>query len=149
MAFCNLTYTSPWPLNDIQTLLFETLELQTRQLPVSDILALRQQQVLDFVNNANQEIDPDVLAELSSMLMRWGVESGPDRKLRARMVEKSAGLAAVAASQAPSDYLTWLNLARTQMALGYWDEAEICLKRSRGLVLHRQQVRMFRPPDSD
>ena len=63
MAFCNLTYTSPWPLNDIQTLLFETLELQTRQLPVSDILALRQQQVLDFVNNANQEIDPDVLAE--------------------------------------------------------------------------------------
>ena len=63
MAFCNLTYTSPWPLKEIETLLFETLDLQARQLPVSDILALRQKQILDFIQNLNQEIEPDILAE--------------------------------------------------------------------------------------
>lgn len=63
MAFCNLTYTSPWPVKEISTLLFETLDLQARQLPVSDILAIRQNQIVDFMQDLNQPINPDILAE--------------------------------------------------------------------------------------
>ena len=57
MAFGNLTYTSPWPLAEIEKLLFETLDLQPRTLPVSEILALRKEQVADWVRTGNPEVE--------------------------------------------------------------------------------------------
>ena len=63
MAFGNRTYTSPWPLRKIKQLLFETLDIQPRQLPVSDILAIRQTQVANMIQNWDTELEAEIVAE--------------------------------------------------------------------------------------
>ena len=63
MAFCNLTYTSPWPYKEIGKLLFETIELKPRQLPVSNILLERQTQIAQLIQNWNTESEAELLAE--------------------------------------------------------------------------------------
>ena len=63
MAFCNLTYTSPWPFEAIGKLLFETLELEPRKLPVSNILAERKEQVVQLIQNWNPDLEAKILAE--------------------------------------------------------------------------------------
>lgn len=63
MAFGNLTYTAPWPLKKIEKLLFETLDLQPRKLPVSDILRERQQQVDELIQTWNPELEMELLGE--------------------------------------------------------------------------------------
>ncbi|WP_297691893.1 serine hydrolase [uncultured Eudoraea sp.] len=63
MAFGNLTYTAPWPLKKIEKLLFETLELEPRKLPISDILRARQQQVERLIKEWSPELEQDLLAE--------------------------------------------------------------------------------------
>lgn len=63
MAFGNLTYTSPWPLPAIEKLLFENLALKPRVLPVSAILAERQQQVADWVRNGDAGVEARIMAE--------------------------------------------------------------------------------------
>ncbi|MGB5429209.1 serine hydrolase domain-containing protein [Eudoraea sp.] len=63
MAFGNLTYTAPWPLRKIEKLLFETLELQPRKLPISDILRERQQQVEQLIQTWSPELEKKLLAE--------------------------------------------------------------------------------------
>jgi len=63
MAFCNLTYTTPYPFNKIGKLLFETLELTPRELPVSDILIERQKQVADLIQDWGSALESGILAE--------------------------------------------------------------------------------------
>ena len=63
MAFCNLTYTTPWPYKEIGKLLFETSEIKPRQLPVSDFLLERQKQITQLIQNWNPEIESKILAE--------------------------------------------------------------------------------------
>ena len=63
MAFGNLTYTSPWPLQEFEKLLFEDLALQPRSLPVSDILTTRTEQVADWVRTGNPEVESRIMAE--------------------------------------------------------------------------------------
>ncbi|WP_297797951.1 serine hydrolase [uncultured Eudoraea sp.] len=63
MAFGNLTYTSPWPLKKIEKLLFETLELTPRKLPVSNILMERQQQVNQLIQTWNPDLERELIAE--------------------------------------------------------------------------------------
>jgi len=63
MAFGNLTYTSPWPFQEIGRLLFETIELPRRELPVSDILAQRKEEVADLIQEWNPVLEEQVLAE--------------------------------------------------------------------------------------
>ncbi|XOV91721.1 MAG: serine hydrolase domain-containing protein [Bacteroidota bacterium] len=63
MAFCNLTYTSPYPFSDIGKLLFDSLELQPRKLPVSDMLAERQKQVVELIKGWDPELEAVLLAE--------------------------------------------------------------------------------------
>jgi CubicO group peptidase (beta-lactamase class C family) len=63
MAFCNLTYTSPYPFKDIGKLLFDSLNLQPRQLPVSDILAERQKQIVELIQSWDLELEAIILAE--------------------------------------------------------------------------------------
>ena len=63
MAFCNLTYTSPWPFSKIGELLFETQKLESRKLPPSDILLKKQEQIVHLVQNWDAETEKEILAE--------------------------------------------------------------------------------------
>ncbi len=63
MAFGNLTYTGPLPSGKIEKLLFETAELKPRQLPVSNILAKRQEQVQQLIQSWDPELEKEILAE--------------------------------------------------------------------------------------
>lgn len=63
MAFCNVTYTSPWPYEEIAKLLFEELDLQPRQTGISEILKTRQQQVVDWIQGADPGLEAEILAE--------------------------------------------------------------------------------------
>ena len=87
--------------------------------------------------------NPDALVEIADELTRWELKVELGRDLRVSASEKSAQSAALAVCGAPTDYLTWLALARSETSMALWDEAETCLKRSRDLVQHRSEVRMF------
>ncbi|MDC6366350.1 MULTISPECIES: serine hydrolase [Flavobacteriaceae] len=63
MAFGNRTYTGPVPYDKIEQLLFETLDLQTRKLPVSDILKKRKEDILDLINNGKVNLDAPIFAD--------------------------------------------------------------------------------------
>ncbi|NOZ45800.1 MAG: beta-lactamase family protein [Chlorobi bacterium] len=63
MAFGNLTYTTPWPLKKITKLLFETIDLQARKLPASDILVERQKQIVQIIQAWDKGIEDRILAE--------------------------------------------------------------------------------------
>ncbi len=63
MAFCNLTYTSPYPAKKIMKLLFETIELEPRLLPASDILLERQEQVAQLIQHWDKDRETEILAE--------------------------------------------------------------------------------------
>lgn len=63
MAFGNLTYTTPWPLPEIEQLLFENAGLQPRELPASDILVARQQQVSELIQHWDSALETEILAE--------------------------------------------------------------------------------------
>jgi CubicO group peptidase (beta-lactamase class C family) len=63
MAFGNLTYTRPLPSDKIEKLLFETALTNPRRLPVSDILAKRQEQVLKFIQTWDPELEKEIVAE--------------------------------------------------------------------------------------
>lgn len=63
MAFCNLTYTSPWSLKDISKLLFETAGLKPRKLPASDILLERQEQITELIQHWEPDLEDKILAE--------------------------------------------------------------------------------------
>ncbi len=63
MAFCNLTYTTPWPFKAIGKLLFETADLKPRQLPVSDVLSERQEQITQLIQRWDTDLEAKILAE--------------------------------------------------------------------------------------
>jgi len=63
MAFCNLTYTTPWPYKKIGKLLFENSEIKPRQLPISDFLNERQEQVAQLIQKWDPELETKILAE--------------------------------------------------------------------------------------
>jgi hypothetical protein len=63
MAFGNLTYTGPLPYKEIEKLLFDSVGLEPRQLPASDILVERQQQVAQLIQNWDPDLEAEILAE--------------------------------------------------------------------------------------
>lgn len=63
MAFGNRTYTGPYPLQKIKQLLFEKVGLDERQLPISEILAKRQEQVAAMIQHWDPALEADILAE--------------------------------------------------------------------------------------
>ncbi len=63
MAFGNLTYTGPLPSSKIEKLLFETAELSPRRLPISNILAKRQEQVQQLIQTWDAEIEREIISE--------------------------------------------------------------------------------------
>lgn len=63
MAFGNLTYTGPLPSKKIEKLLFETALLNPRQLPISGLLAKRQEQVLELIQTWDANLEKEIVAE--------------------------------------------------------------------------------------
>jgi CubicO group peptidase (beta-lactamase class C family) len=63
MAFCNLTYTTPWQLKEIEKLIFDKLELKPRELPVSSILQKRKDQIVETFQNGDDALKADIFAE--------------------------------------------------------------------------------------
>ncbi len=63
MAFCNVTYTSPWPYGEITELLFGKLDLQPRKTGTSDILKTRRDQIVDWIQSWDPALEPEILAE--------------------------------------------------------------------------------------
>jgi O-antigen ligase len=90
--------------------------------------------------------NPDAIGEVAGALLDWSGERRLDRAFRAPVAARALRLAVDATAAAPTDYLTWLWLARTLSAVQRWDETEIALERSRQLVRHPEQVRRFAPP---
>jgi|GEM_PF-1417417 len=113
----------------------------------------------EAVRNAAHEADlftryayrnPDALAEIATAYVKWcAPDAGIARSTQVYLAEKAPQTALMAVLGAPSDYLTWLALSRTEMLTGNWDAAETALTRARRLVRYGEQVRMFEPPEDD
>lgn len=89
--------------------------------------------------------DPDTLGDVARTLVDWALDREISRPTRAALAAQAERVAAIAILGAPSNYLPWLELARIQLLLGQWDQSEISLYRSRQLVKHPEQIRMFAP----
>lgn len=76
MAFCNLTYTSPWPFTETLKLLFETADLQPRKLPVSDILNERKEQITELIQHWDPELETKIIAE------NFYLDTSRDRRMK-------------------------------------------------------------------
>jgi CubicO group peptidase (beta-lactamase class C family) len=63
MAFCNVTYTSPWPYDEIVNLLFGELDLPPRQAGVSEILKTRQAQLVEWMVRGDRALEGELMAE--------------------------------------------------------------------------------------
>jgi len=63
MAFCNLTYTSPWQLKEIEKLIFDKLELKPRELPVSKILNIKKDEIVATFQKGDDALLADIFAE--------------------------------------------------------------------------------------
>lgn len=63
MAFCNLTYTTPWPLAEIEALLYEKGVMKPRELPVSAILEKLKNQLVILIQTGSKDIEQSILAE--------------------------------------------------------------------------------------
>ncbi len=64
MAFGNLTYTSPWPTREvIGRLILDEVDPERRRLPISDILRKRQEQVADLIQNWDEQLEAEIIAE--------------------------------------------------------------------------------------
>jgi CubicO group peptidase (beta-lactamase class C family) len=63
IAFGNRTYTGPYPLQKIEQVLFEKVGLEPRILPISNVLAKRQVQVAEMIQQWNPELEEEILAE--------------------------------------------------------------------------------------
>ena len=63
MAFGNLTYTGPYPLKQLEKLIFNNLNLDRRILPVSVILETRGKEVADLIFSWDPSIEQKIVAE--------------------------------------------------------------------------------------
>ncbi len=63
MAFGNLTYTRPIPYDKIEKMIFETLEVKKRSLPVSDILKQRKKEITKLIKDEEVRLDSVIFAE--------------------------------------------------------------------------------------
>lgn len=91
MAFGNLTYTSPWPLQEIGKLIFEKLELKPRRLPVSDILKVRHPQVAEWIQTGDSALEVNLMAE--NFFMDFSKERR--RKEINDLLQKSGAIASI------------------------------------------------------
>jgi O-antigen ligase len=123
------------------------LYLQRRSSKAGDVVgyqatvraANREASVVVSQNRA----DPDVLREIAAASFSWVSSGDLEWRFRRGLVGRTIECAVLAVRAAPSDYLAWLWLARTQALIGKWDEAEICLERARELVTPGTKIRLL------
>lgn len=104
--------------------------------------------ILEAVSSANlvQHMnldDADTYRDISTALFAWAINPSVSRVTRLTLTDVSASTARSAVQEAPSDFLTWVWLARTQALAGKWDAAEICLEQARVLRPDHSHVTMF------
>ncbi len=63
MAFGNLTYTRPYDKDLMLKVLIEEAGIKSRELPASDILKTRKEQVLQMIQTWDENLEADILAE--------------------------------------------------------------------------------------
>jgi CubicO group peptidase (beta-lactamase class C family) len=63
MAFGNLTYTRPYDKDLMLKVLIEKAGIKPRELPVSDILKTRQEQVFQMIQTWDEDLEAEILAE--------------------------------------------------------------------------------------
>jgi hypothetical protein len=88
--------------------------------------------------------NPDALVEVASTRLAWGVDLELPRYLRLDQLQAGIWLAGLGARESPANYLAWLWLARGLATLGAFAEADLSLDHARNLVLHPEEVRMFK-----
>lgn len=76
---------------------------------------------------------PDALRDMTWFSVRWAMSDKVSPAIRLRLAGMSERLAALTADTAPSDYLAWLWLARSQALVGRWEEAESVFQRAQEL----------------
>jgi hypothetical protein len=91
--------------------------------------------------------DADALLTLSMTWASWSARRELDPVLRLRLGEKAVAAAALAVRAAPSDYLPWYWLARTQAAIGLTGKAQAALSRARELAPPGMELEIV--PDAD
>ncbi|MCK4376443.1 MAG: hypothetical protein KAX19_13990, partial [Candidatus Brocadiae bacterium] len=90
--------------------------------------------------------NPEALRLIAAAYLSWSESPTLDPMLRLRLGEKAVAAAALAARAAPSDYETWLWLARAQTSIGLWEQAQVCLRRARTLAPPGMELRIYPEP---
>ncbi|MBA4388061.1 MAG: hypothetical protein C0404_08780 [Verrucomicrobia bacterium] len=85
----------------------------------------------------------DNLVDAVPPMLRWAMNDKLPLESRAELADNAVGFAVLAVYVAPTDYLRWLWLARTQALVGRWDEAELCFERARKLKPHGKKLELF------
>ena len=88
--------------------------------------------------------NPDALWEVTGACGRWAGDDRLDPLFRLRLGEQAVRAAVLAVRAAPSDYEPWLSLARSQAAIGLWEQARRCLARAQDLAPPGMELRLFR-----
>ena len=91
IAFGNLTYTGPLPIDKVSRLLFEELDIQARVLPASLILKQRKEQVARLVQEWDPQLEDEILAE--NFYLDWSREYR--RKESSKMLEQAGAITAI------------------------------------------------------
>jgi len=101
--------------------------------------ALESDEVIQLAND-----NPDALRETTAFLFDMMIDRRLPDEVRLQFRNKAVISAAAAVKAAPSDYLSWLWLARVKAGTGMWSESESCLERARSLVIPGHKLWLFR-----
>ena len=85
----------------------------------------------------------DALWEIALGCLKWTENDELDPVLRLRMGEKAVQAALLAGCAAPSDFESWVWLARTHAALGLWEQSRLCLERARELAPRGMKIELL------
>jgi hypothetical protein len=95
--------------------------------------------------------NPTALWDITGSHLRWSAREELEPLLRLRLAETALESAELCVRAAPSDYLSWLYLARAQAVLGLPAQARASFDRARKLAPPGKTLRLFssaaRPPE--
>ncbi len=91
--------------------------------------------------------NPRALREVAEACLGWSGGAGVEPGLRLRLAERAARAAALSVRAAPSDFVTWRQLARALFALGLTREAAAALDRAQELAPPGQELAPLVPAD--
>lgn len=92
---------------------------------------------------AGETGSPLTFREVSAELVKWSLNENISLDLRVYVAEKAAQMSALSVYCAPTDYLNWLWLGRSQVVMGEWQNSSLCLGRARELRPYWLDVMLF------